>query len=183
MLQIYTFKNIRFAAPPLGDLRWAKPAPPETETETQDGSYGPICIQAPIRGLPLTGPGASSPVGEAANQFLGGIPVPSFTNASEGTSKLLFCSGCGNVNETADCLFLDLYVPAAAVEDPSLKLPIVSWFYGGAYFFGGKDQFGDILPFYDGTGVLQESGGNIIFVASNYRVASSLPYQVHPSHL
>lgn len=151
---IYTFKNIRFAAPPTGDLRWAKPAPPETETGIQDGSYGPICIQAPIKGLPVTGPGASSPIGEAVNQFVGGIPVPSFTNASE------------------DCLFLDIYIPAAAVENPSLKLPVVSWYYGGAFFFGGKDQFGDVLPFYDGTGVLQQSGGNIIFVSSNYRLGA-----------
>ena len=77
-----------------------------------------------------------------------------------------------NIDESVDCLFLDLYVPAAAVENPSMKLPVVSWFYGGAYIFGGKDSYGDILPLYDGTGVLQESGGNIIFVASNYRVTN-----------
>lgn len=75
-----------------------------------------------------------------------------------------------NVDENTDCLFLDIYVPAAAVENPSLKLPVVSWIYGGDYTFGGKDQFGDVLPFYSGTGLLQESGGSIIFVASNYRV-------------
>ena len=82
--KIYVFKNIRFAAPPVGDLRWAKPAPPAKETAVQDGSYGPICIQAPVKGPKLTGPGADSPVGEALNQFLGGIPLPSFKAASEG---------------------------------------------------------------------------------------------------
>lgn len=129
----------------------------------------------------MTGPGASSPVGKAANQFLGGIPVPSFKNASEGMYKVVSPSGWGGVDESADCLFLDVHVPAAAIENPSLKLPVVSWFYGGAYYFGGKDQFGDMLPFYDGTGVLQESSGNIIFVASNYRVDSSFHGQLHPS--
>ena len=89
----------------------------------------------------------------------------------------------GDVDENVDCLFLDIYVPAAAVEDPSLKLPVVSWFYGGDFTFGGKDQFGDILPFYSGTGVLQESGGSIIFVASNYRVGSLFIYPLHPSRL
>lgn len=69
-----------------------------------------------------------------------------------------------------DCLFLDIYVPAAAIENPSLKLPVISWFYGGAYIFGAKDQFGDVLPLYDGTGLIQEFGGNVIFIASNYRV-------------
>lgn len=62
----------------------AKPAAPATETGVQDGSYGPICIQAPLKGPQLTGPGASSPIGTAANQFLAGIPVPYFANASEG---------------------------------------------------------------------------------------------------
>ena len=71
-----------------------------------------------------------------------------------------------------DCLFLDVYVPAKAVANPSLKLPVVSWFYGGAYIFGGKDSFEPLLPFYDGTGLIQQSAGDIIFVASNYRVCS-----------
>ncbi len=174
-MQIYTFKNIRFAAPPVGDLRWAKPAAPETETEVQDGSYGPICIQAPLKGPQLTGSGASSPIGEAANQFLAGIPVPYFDNASEGMSDFVSRTRQRNTDECVDCLFLDVYVPAAAVENPSMKLPVISWFYGGAYIFGGKDSYGDILPLYDGTGLLQESGGNVIFVASNYRVGSPFP--------
>jgi len=42
-------------------------------------------MQAPIKGPQLTGSGASSPVGEALNQFLAGIPIPSFKAASEGT--------------------------------------------------------------------------------------------------
>ena len=69
-----------------------------------------------------------------------------------------------------DCLFLDLHVPAAAIKDPSLKLPVVSWYYGGAYLFGGKDQFSDAIPFYNGMGLIQQSGGNVIYVSSNYRV-------------
>ncbi|CAL8578603.1 hypothetical protein XPA_004372 [Xanthoria parietina] len=151
---IYTFKNIRFAAPPVGDLRWAKPAPPQQESEIQDGSYGPICRQAPLKGPQLTGPGAKLPIGQALNQYLAGIPIPSFKAADE------------------DCLFLDLHVPAAAIKDPSLKLPVISWFYGGAYIFGAKDQFSDAIPFYGGTGLVQESRGNVIFVSSNYRLGA-----------
>lgn len=51
-MKIYTFKNIRFAAPPIGNLRWAKPAPPAKEETIQDGSYGPLCIQAPVGTAP-----------------------------------------------------------------------------------------------------------------------------------
>ena len=85
--------------------------------------------------------------------------------------------------ESVDCLFLDVYVPAAAVKDPSLKLPVVSWFFGGAYIFGGKDSYGHLVPFYDGTGLIQQSAGNVIFVASNYRVDSTFHLQLRSRHL
>lgn len=42
----YYFKNIRFAAPPVGDLRWKKPADPLQETGVADGSVGYQCPQA-----------------------------------------------------------------------------------------------------------------------------------------
>ncbi|KAL8967146.1 MAG: hypothetical protein Q9197_005593 [Variospora fuerteventurae] len=141
--QLYVFKNIRFAAPPVGNLRWAKPAPPAQQSGSiQDGSYGPICVQAPISNS------------DALNQSLGGIQLPSIKPESE------------------DCLFLDIYVPAKAIANPSLRLPVISWFYGGAYRFGGKDQLEPLLPLYAGTGLLQQSEGNVLFVASNYRVGA-----------
>lgn len=73
-------------------------------------------------------------------------------------------------DKRADCLFLDIYVPAKAIRDPSLRLPVISWIYGGAYISGGKDIFTPLLPLYDGTGPIEASNGNVIFVTSNYRV-------------
>ncbi|EKG17965.1 Carboxylesterase type B [Macrophomina phaseolina MS6] len=121
---VYTFKNIRFAAPPTGENRWRKPQPPINNDTVQDGSYGPICVQAPIEGLNLLGPGNNSPIGGAVNQFLGGIPVPIFDGGSE------------------DCLFLDF-----------------------------KDAL-DLIGFYSGTGLIQQTGGNVIYVAGNYRLGT-----------
>ena|SRR5271170_7995678 len=43
---IYIFANIRFAAPPIGDLRWAPPAEPVEEPGIQDGSVGGSCFQS-----------------------------------------------------------------------------------------------------------------------------------------
>jgi hypothetical protein len=43
---IYIFANIRFAAPPLDDLRWAPPAEPLHEPGIQDGSIGGTCYQS-----------------------------------------------------------------------------------------------------------------------------------------
>ena len=111
---IYTFKNIRFAAPPIGSLRWAPPASPVRNDTLQDGSYGPSCVQSfPKKGLNLLGPGAEFPVGGAINQFLGGIPASVLNGGDE------------------DCLFLDLMVPGKAIRDPTGEsLPVVVWIYG-----------------------------------------------------
>lgn len=46
--QVYVFRNVRYAAPPVGDLRWSKPAPPESIHGIQDGSYGHNCIPSSI---------------------------------------------------------------------------------------------------------------------------------------
>ncbi len=137
----------------MGDLRWAKPAAPESTSTVQDGRYGPICVQSSPNGLNLLGPGDQSPNGGALNQFLAGIPVALFSGGNE------------------DSLFLDVYVPGAAVRSPSMKLPVVAFIYGGAYLFGSKDGF-EALEFYDGSGMINESGGNLIYVAMNYRVGA-----------
>ncbi|ORY61347.1 Alpha/Beta hydrolase protein [Pseudomassariella vexata] len=150
----YVFKNIRYAAPPVGDLRWKKPAPPLKQTGTQDGSVGHSCVQAAPNGLNLLGAGNQSPVGGAINQFLGGIPVPLFSGGSE------------------DCLFLDVYVPGKAVRNLASKLPVLAFIYGGAYVFGSKDALQPELPLYDGSGMMGQSGNNMIFVAMNYRVGA-----------
>src|SRR5271170_579636 len=43
---IYIFENIRFAAPPVGNLRWQPPAEPLSESGIQDGSIGGSCFQS-----------------------------------------------------------------------------------------------------------------------------------------
>jgi carboxylesterase type B len=45
--KVYTFRNIRYAAPPVGDLRWKKPAPPPKTTEIQDRREALACTQPP----------------------------------------------------------------------------------------------------------------------------------------
>ena len=37
---------------------------------------------------------------------------------------------------------------------------------------GSKDQLKPLLPLYDGSGLITQSGGNVIFVASNYRLGA-----------
>jgi carboxylesterase type B len=80
------------------------------------------------------------------------------------TSLIDIGTAASGAKETAeDCLFLDVLVPSKALKG-QVKLPIVNWIYGGAYLLGSKEGQ------YDGTPVVKASGGNVIYVAGNYRV-------------
>jgi carboxylesterase type B len=139
----------------VGDLRWAKPAPPLKQDGIQDGSVGNKCPAAAIKGLNLFGGASDTTVGAAIDQLIGPLAAAFQTGGSE------------------DCLFLDLYVPGSAIRNPSsANLPIVQWIYGGGYIFGAKDQAQPLLPFYSGKPLVANSGGNVIFVAANYRLGA-----------
>jgi len=60
-----------------------------------------------------------------------------------------------------DCLNLNVWTPAGGAND---KLPVMVWFYGGAYAEGGNS-----MPFADGAR-LAEKG--VIVVSVNYRVGA-----------
>ncbi|KAF1987591.1 alpha/beta-hydrolase [Aulographum hederae CBS 113979] len=51
---VYVFRNIRFGAPPLGSLRFAKPAPPPVVEGVQENPVGYTCTnaQVPFPGVP-----------------------------------------------------------------------------------------------------------------------------------
>jgi para-nitrobenzyl esterase len=52
--RIRTWKGIRYAAPPLGDLRFRAPEPPQRWTEVADAtSFGPACPQPTFPNMPL----------------------------------------------------------------------------------------------------------------------------------
>ncbi|KAF1808072.1 alpha/beta-hydrolase [Eremomyces bilateralis CBS 781.70] len=136
---IYTFKNIRFAATPTGDLRFTAPAPPQPNSTIQDGSYGFSCISSSTRRL-------------------GG--------STNGPSRLGGLTGVPRVvPQGEDCLFLDVYAPSRALNGTE-KFSVVFWIYGGAYVGGSKDGI------YDGTPLIKSAGGNLVFVAANYRLAA-----------
>ena len=48
---VAAFKNIPYATPPVGPLRWRPPQPAGTWTDVRDaGQVGAICVQLPVAG-------------------------------------------------------------------------------------------------------------------------------------
>ncbi|KAF2421100.1 alpha/beta-hydrolase [Tothia fuscella] len=155
---IYLFKNIRFATPPVGDLRFAKPAPPIRNDTIQTGAYGNTCVQSNAKPFATN---EAAPKPGTGLDFTG--LLSSFLGWLSPTLDLGLLQGGSSSGE--DCLFLDLYVPGKALNG-SVKLPIINWLYGGANIFGSKDGI------YAGTGIIKAAGGDVIFVGANYRLGA-----------
>ncbi|KAJ8083136.1 hypothetical protein AAF712_007218 [Marasmius tenuissimus] len=116
---VTSFMGIRYAAAPVGDLRWRAPTPPPNVTDIQHADTpAPQCYQSPWGANPR------SPFPPAAGRNLT-KRVPSGTNE--------------------DCLFLSVYYPGESA--PAEKLPVIFWIHGGGYIGGDISGYygGDII--------------------------------------
>ncbi|KAF8918598.1 Alpha/Beta hydrolase protein [Mucidula mucida] len=140
---ISAFRGMRYAAPPVGPLRWREPQFPETVLEVQNATaLGPACLQA------------SS--GRAATNPFTGV-VGSGTIFNENVDRR-----AADAN-SEDCLFLSVFTPGLLdPENITEPLPVVVWIHGGGYVAGSGSDPGDDL--------VRESGFNIVAVTIQYRL-------------
>ncbi|KAF0329845.1 carboxylesterase family protein [Colletotrichum asianum] len=166
----YNFSNIRYAAPPVDNLRFRAPEPPATNrTVVETGASGRVCPQ-------------SSPawLSEA---------IAFVTNVTQG---LAFNSSAFREQQSAnasttpvrqpdprtneDCLVLDVVVPKSAFEQhrstniSGSGVPVIVWFQGGGYTTGSKDQFGGPAGLLAQATAFEPDG--LVFVAINYRLGA-----------
>jgi carboxylesterase type B len=114
----YDFSNIRYAAPPLGPLRFVAPLPPPENRSAgiQDGSYGNVCPQA----------------------------YPKWLATALKVNNVSYYNGIGNgQTESEDCLFLDVFVPEKVFTNAELPKPVLIWLYGGGWVSGDKKSLTD----------------------------------------
>ncbi|KAJ5976536.1 hypothetical protein N7481_010243 [Penicillium waksmanii] len=139
----YNFSNIRFAAPPVGELRFQGPVDPPGNRSAgiQDGTYGPICPQI------------------YPNWVSTGLSTTNDSSVEIHTS---------DDNESEDCLFLDVVVPEKIFESRNFGSgsPVMVWIYGGGYVAGDK------LTGFNPVGLLDRSKQSVIYVAMNYRLGA-----------
>ncbi|KAB8267956.1 carboxylesterase family protein [Aspergillus minisclerotigenes] len=142
--KLYNFSNIRYAAPPLGNLRFRAPLPPKV-----------VCPQAtPIWSRYIM------------PQFL----TSYFTNATSSASLDVSSYPVPLIQDpriSEDCLFLDV-VGETPVPKESLA-PVIVYFYGGGYVLGGK---GGVDPSGLIQRSQQQGKDGVIYVALNYRLGA-----------
>ncbi|KAJ9276844.1 hypothetical protein DTO280E4_5198 [Paecilomyces variotii] len=161
---LYNFSNIRYAAPPVGDLRFRAPVSPEiNRSEVQTGTVGRVCPQA----MPLW---ATEIAPNFVETQLLGLPYSGPYNINSSS----YPTGAQDPRTTEDCLFLDVVVPQVVFDRSRNScgfagVPVLVWLYGGGFTTGDKSQ-------YDPSGLIHRSmeGGKdgIVYVALNYRLGA-----------
>ena len=134
------FRGVPYAAPPVEELRWRPPQPPDPWTFDRDcGRYSPIAWQ---RG------------GEKhfVKTVISGLGLSSWRAA-----LLRIGARCSPAKESEDCLTLNLTVPADG-ED----LPVTVWFHGGDHTDGAGSHGA-----YRSTSI---PGRGCVLITVNYRL-------------
>lgn len=155
MNEVYNFSNIRYAQPPIGQLRWTPPQPPiNNRSVVQTGNVGKVCPAAfPLWYL-------------RGKQYLAGNP-------NAGTLSPAELLPPPDPREDEDCLFLDILVPKAVFEKRHGKkrlAPVMVWVYGGGFTFSFKGNDGDPSTIIKASKQTSDKDG-VIYVAFNYRVS------------
>ncbi|KAL8994183.1 MAG: hypothetical protein Q9169_005786 [Polycauliona sp. 2 TL-2023] len=166
----YNFSNIRYAEPPVGNLRFRAPVPPQGVNRSVDqGLVGRVCHQA--------SPAWSLTAAEFVPAYLTGEPFN--TSAAEDAVEAAIASpGPVDPRETEDCLFLDVVVPeqifnlAGDSKNSESGAPVLVWIYGGGYTAGEKTGYGLFNP----AGLIRASqiteSEGVVYVALNYRLGA-----------
>ncbi|KAJ5261063.1 hypothetical protein N7478_011658 [Penicillium angulare] len=165
---LYNFSNIRYAAPPVGDLRFRAPvSPAKNRSQIQNGTVGRICPQA--NGIWIE---------NIMPAFLLSIIEGTTFNQSTNISSYPYVPQPQDSRTTEDCLFLDVVVPKKVFNRSQShgrqywkkkKLaPVLVWIYGGGYVSGDKNLE-------DPSGLVERStvnGDGVVYVAMNYRLGA-----------
>ncbi|OAA51225.1 Carboxylesterase, type B [Beauveria brongniartii RCEF 3172] len=148
----------------LVDLGYAKHVPTYINT-TISGARVAVYknirfANAPTGNLRFRKPDTNLPTQDGVQD--GKASVPDSSCISTAPWMVPFPDMNGTTFGVEDCLFLDVYVPEGVAPDD--RVPVLQWFAGSAYSFGGKEQFINPMGLFDrikAAGMDQEMDANI----------------------
>ena len=155
---VFNFKGIPYAKPPLGKLRWSPPEEIDTWTEVKTAnSYGNRCMQPDD-----TEDGYFNRLieGHGLNKFLTYLIKKGV--ASQKPAPM-----------SEDCLYLNIRTDntLGSKKDKKLK-PVMVWIHGGGHQFGSSD-----LSYYQSNTLVNKG---VVLVTINYMLGV-MGYMAHPS--
>ncbi|KAI8186418.1 Carboxylesterase [Colletotrichum sp. SAR 10_75] len=166
----YNFSNIRYAAPPVDDLRFRAPEPPATNrTVVETGASGRVCPQSSPAWL-------SEAIAFVTNVTQGLAFNSSAFREQQASNASTTPVRQPDPRTNEDCLALDVVVPKSAFEQhrstniSGSGVPVLVWFHGGGYTTGSKDQFGGPAGLLAQATAFEPDG--LVFVAINYRLGA-----------
>lgn len=133
---VAAFLGIPFAQPPIGPLRWKRPQRPAPSWRSE-GVRSSAWQRDPMQELALA-------------EF--------FSKPRRDTRR----DEDGRTTISEDCLYLNVWVPGAALSDTiaTTKLPVLVWVYGGSFVFGSTSQ-----TCFDGARLSMQSGCIVVSIA------------------
>ena len=164
---LYNFSNIRYAEPPVGELRFRASVPPRNRSKIIDqGKIGRVCPQA--------SPGWLAAVPESLSAYFAGKILNASAFDSALANNLSSPPPPQDPRVSEDCLFLNVIVPQKVFEQAAPHrqplAPVLVWIHGGGYTLGEKNDRG----LYNPAGLIKTSQSpnstGLIYVAINYRV-------------
>ncbi|KAF4918838.1 Carboxylesterase patB [Colletotrichum viniferum] len=138
----YNFSNIRYAAPPVDNLRFRAPELPATNrTVVETSASGRVCPQSSPAWL-------SEAIALVTNVTQGSAFNSSAFREQQSANASVTPIRQPDPRTNEDCLVLDFVTPNSAFEQhrstsiSGSGAPVLVWFHGGGYTTGSKDQFG-----------------------------------------
>jgi len=151
---IFNFKGLPFAAAPVGDLRWAAPAPAPRWTETRIAdTFGDRCMQP------------ENVAGSLFDRLLKGHGLSA--TKSFLIKQAVKAQKPGPMSE--DCLYLNV---RTGNLNGDTKQPVMVWIHGGNHQFGSSD-----FSYYQSNGLVEKG---VVLVTINYRLGV-FGYMAHPA--
>ena len=156
---IYNFKGIAFAAPPIGELRWAAPtaAPHWNELKIAD-TFGDRCMQP------------SGIEGGFMNRLIEGHGLGKIKRYL--INKAVASQTPSPMSE--DCLYLNVRTGNLPRDDQETYAPqpVMVWIHGGGHQFGSSD-----FDYYQSNALVKKG---VVIVTINYRLGA-MGYMAHPA--